>query len=387
MALFRGFLHRSHPLANQIDEHFRISVRANGKVFNRNGSWFEPTRRLAGNLFHLGRLGEPTRSKQKCLSKSIELLDFLLQNDRATQKPAMLLKYCGFRGVSCMLLARSSNDPAKLYREAVHNLQRSRGAGDLSLENAQYLAEACLYLHELCPTEGWLAKAESSVSEIQNSPKAARRAFALCAEAAIQRGFANLAAEKRDQALVCFQNAEAFSTRALHAPPDSNADDAHLHRMRGRSRYQAATTTAWMTEATPVQILDDSIDDLEFLRSDGTATGVGGRTLPRALFLRARSYREAGDLSRTKDYLERAHGTALQAPGAEDLLRSIRVMQCALEIEDTIASNDPARIVVASTVIVSDHGKNTVRTTRTCCPRRHQTRSLARRRIGGRGRC
>ncbi|MCI0626135.1 MAG: aminoglycoside phosphotransferase family protein [Acidobacteria bacterium] len=346
-SLFQAYFDSLHHLAKEINHQFTLRTTQTGARHSRQGSWFEATRRLAGTLFHLGRLGEPTAQKQKWLSKVVELTGYLLANGVSVGKPANAIRCYGFRGVSCALLARSATDPAKYYEEAAECLQRSRNLGDVTLENGQYLVESYLHLLELRKEQVWLTKAETVLREVQRDSRAARRAFTLSGEVRIQKGFASLMAEQPDKAFQGFTEAEAYLTRALAMPADPMTDDAYVLRVLGLSRYMLFTTAARLGQPTLLEKLDGVIADLETRQADGKLVGSGGITLPNALFIRARLYREAEDLPRTQDFLGRAYRTALEAPAAEELIRSIRVTQCALEVEATIASGNPAKIVEA----------------------------------------
>lgn len=352
-SLFRAFFEPTHKLAREIDREFTRETAKTGAPLSRQGSWFEATRRLAGTLFHLGRIGEPTPQKRKWLSQVLTLTDFMLANDRSVLKPANFIRCCGFRGVSCALLARTAADPATFYEEAAECLRWSRYLGDVSLENGQYLAESCLHLNELRGGENWLAKAESVLLEVHKDSKAARRAFSLLGEANVQRGFVALIAGQPEKAFLSFGEAETNLSKALAMPIDPTTDDASILHVRGRSRYMLVTTATRLGQPTPLEKLDDAIADLEKHHQNGKVVGAGGLTLPNALFIRARLHHDAGDLPQAKAHLERALESASAAPKAEELLRSIRVTHSVWLIEAAIAAGDPAKIVEATQSLLS----------------------------------
>jgi tetratricopeptide (TPR) repeat protein len=347
MSLFRAFFDPSHRLAFETDRLLRLRTSKSGAHFSRQGSWLEATRRLTGALFHLGRMGEPTPQKRKWLSKVLELTDYALSNDPTMRKPANFIRSAGFRGVSCVLLARTADAPVPYYDEAVECLRWTRELGDSSLENGQYLVESYLHLVELKKDHTCLPKAEAVLHEVHRHPKAARRAFTLSGEVHTQKGFASLIAEQPDKAFERFVEAEIHFTTALAMPADPTTDDAYVLRDRGLSRYMLFATANRLGKQPHLDKLDGAIADLGTGEPDGKLVGFGGVALPNVLFIRARLFREAGDLPKTHDFLGRALQAALKTPNADALLHSIRVTQCALELEAQVASGNIANIVEA----------------------------------------
>jgi tetratricopeptide (TPR) repeat protein len=353
MSLFRAFFDPSHRLGLEIDRLLKLRTSKSGAHFSRQGSWFEATRRLAGTLFHLGRIGEPTPQKQKWLSRVLELSNYTLANDPSARRPTNFIRCAGHRGVSCVLLARTATDPATYYDEAAECLRWTRELGDKTLENGQYLAESYLHLLELRKDQTCLAKAEAVLGEVHKNPKVGRRAFTLSGEVYIQKGFASLIAEQPDKAFQHFTEAEAHLTKALAMPADPTTDDAYVLRDRGLSRYMLFTTANRLGKEPFLEKLDGAIADLETREPDGKLVGCGGTTLPNVLFIRAWLFRNASDLPKTHDFLSRAYQAALKAPGGEELIRSIHVTQCALKVEAQVASENATGIFKACQNLLS----------------------------------
>ena len=206
-SLFRAHF-ASQSTRGPIDEALR------GLNLSVRGSWKEATRRLAGALFYLGRFGEPTPEKRECLSRAVVLIDLLLVEDRFIS-PANLIRYHGFKGVACVLLARASSNALEKYEQAAACLRRSRAAGDTSLENGEYLAESQLHLCEITRDTRWLDEAEALLGELRAHPKAGRRVWSMTGEAGIIRGQEWAKAGRHGPALESLHGAERDLTRAL----------------------------------------------------------------------------------------------------------------------------------------------------------------------------
>ncbi len=115
LTLLRKLLNSNHPLNHAISLELQKHKTLGGKPLSIAGTWFEVNRRLAANLYHLGRLGQPTPEKQKLLQEAISVLDRLIQTDINVKKTHIGRMYFGMRGVARLLLARTEHAPHLAY--------------------------------------------------------------------------------------------------------------------------------------------------------------------------------------------------------------------------------------------------------------------------------
>jgi len=343
--LFRELLSSRVPNSSTVDSCLRGLSKEHGPPLTRGGSCFEATRRLLGALYHFGRLGEPTVLKQRTLREAKAIAGVLIANDRlAEMKPAIRRKYHGFRAVSCLLLARTDENPRELYVMASEDLVISGEAGDHSLEHDEYLAETYLYLQEIDGNETWLTKAEAVIASLQKCHRATRRLLWLSGAAALRRGFVLRNADFADEALRCFLAATECFSRALEQPPDATTADDYLLAQRGQAQFAAYTTELNFGSESQSSLLSAALDDLRSPGRHGRCVGYGGATLPRALQMRSSQLRGEGDLDTARSMLSEAQALARECPNSDTLSETIENSLKALDVDTAIRRGDAIAI-------------------------------------------
>lgn len=324
---------------------------------NVTGSWFEASRRLAGSLFHLGRLGTPSPVKRIWLIKSIELLSFLIENDKFVS-PQKIIRYNGYKGVASLLLAREDDDPKYRYEAAVRCLKISREAGDLSVQNGEYLVEALMHLFDLTADAVWLERAEITLSETTHGLHSPKWSM-LKGEWELKQGI-QISTRDTESALENFRKAERHLSLALcHSTEILESYYEHAMRLRGRARYSICESNRRLGREVPKHVLDGSLEDLTSLRPNGTPFGFGGMTLPSALLMRARLYQKDGFLSEARALLSKAVAMPLKGLNESDLVRSLKFFGMQLNIEESIQNGDAFAVGSACKSLLNsrDEGK------------------------------
>jgi hypothetical protein len=187
----------------------------NSKPLTAVETWFEATRRLAANLYHIGRFGSPTEEKQKVLREAVSIIDFLITTDRAVANPKIARMYFGMRGVAQVLLARTANDQYEFYRSACRDLEQSRALGNCGIEATYYLVETRFHLFDRDSNMKHLEEAERLLAEVNWSTCENGVLWFVAGETRLREGFAaaatgddGTAAKYFASALQCLQKVD-----------------------------------------------------------------------------------------------------------------------------------------------------------------------------------
>jgi tetratricopeptide (TPR) repeat protein len=296
---------------------------------------------LLASLYHLGRLGEPTKAKQKLLREAVDIAHFLISRDRQIErKPALRKFYHGYRGVSSLLLARTAENRKELLYTAAQDLEISGRAEDHSLEHKGYLVEVYLYLQELDGGEAWLRKAEMALAPLDQGSGLGRRLLALFGKVRLQRGFVWRASGDSQQAFALFSEAVGFFSQALAAPEHHTTTDLYLLQQRGLARYLSHTTEWQLGHSPSPDVLDEALSDLRTVTAGGKPVGFGGSTLPSALLLRSNQFRQQGNIEAARSALTEAAPLAASASDAATLSDAIESAIAGLDVEQAMRVED-----------------------------------------------
>lgn len=233
-----------------------------GKKLSLAASWFEVTRRLASNLFHLGRLGTINEQNRRLLEKCIAIFDYLMMQDTAASNPRVRKVYTGMRGVARLLVTRSFGGQTDGYELARKDLEESGVLGNRGIEHDHYLIECCIHLFDGIRDENLLNRAEEVLNENKyNLPKSRLLAFD-AGEVHLHRGFRSAEAVDLERALASFEAAAGYFDLADFAPPDARLPDDYLHMKSGHARLRVYTTRHALAMPDDHSILNQAIEDL-----------------------------------------------------------------------------------------------------------------------------
>lgn len=287
--LIKGVLSVGHPLNPSIASELSRRSSLAGKAMSVVATRFEATRRLAANLYHIGRLGTPTEDKQRVLLAAVSLFDFLIKNDRGVTRPTIGMKYFGMRGVARVLLARTAETKYEAYTAACSDLQESRRLGNNGVEASYYLIESKIHLYDLGKDQRYLTDAEQILRDVNAIDCNNRLLWFGSGEVSLRKGFAMLESGQKDLALGNFEHALDCLRKADLCPPDTRLAADFLSMKRGHAALKAYTCRYELGLSNGPTLLDAAIVDLRF----------GGASLPAALILRSivrrndRHYEEA----------------------------------------------------------------------------------------------
>jgi hypothetical protein len=268
---FENRSRRSRDVAAELSARKTLS----GRSLTLGGTWFEINRRLAGNLFHLGRMGEPNAEKESLLREAIKVLDFLLERDRAAAQSQLRCTYLGMRGVARMLLARRVEDKKEAYTLACQDLTESRLLGNSGAEASHYLIESHIHLYDADPKDDYLTSAEALLGEIDLQANGNRLLWFDAGEVALRRGFAAAGAGDQDIALDDFERARhCFQTAEKH-PEHAHLPLDYIRIKRGQAGLRVYTTRHSLGRPRDLSIIDAAVSDLR----------AGGDSLRGALML------------------------------------------------------------------------------------------------------
>jgi len=301
LMLIRKASEKGHPLNRNLSHELSKRRSRSGRPLSSSGTWFEATRRLAANLFHVGRIGVPTDERARVLREAVSLLNFLISTDKAVSTPQTAKTYFGMRGVAYVLLGRNSEDRYEVYKQACEDLQKSRTFGNTGVEASCYLIEAQYHMYDIDRAEAHLDDAEEILNSITLDQSRDQIPWFASGEVNSRKGYACAARGDLGSALNHLEVAVESYRRTTLCAHDVRLSLDFLSMRYGQAALKLYTTRHELELSEDSDLLNLAIEKLP----------VGGESLPSALLIRSMNWRKMhkygemeADLIRARDALD-----------------------------------------------------------------------------------